>query len=74
MKTKNYAIEVENIGIGLRNLTGLSNAVYDSLYHGTFTPDAYEGAVFILVQETQRLSNLTEDIVKKMYEDVRHEK
>lgn len=74
MKTKNYASTVEDISIGLRNLTGLGLAVYDALYRGTFTPEAYEGAVFILTQEIQRISDATDKIVNEMYEELKHEK
>lgn len=68
MRKKNYAAEVEDISIGLKNLTGQCYAVYDALFRGTFTPDTYEGAVFILLRETERLSELAEKIVQKMYE------
>lgn len=68
MNKENFAVEVEDISVGLKNLTGLCYAVYEALYRGAFTPDAYEGAVFILLQETQRLSDLSEVIVTKMFE------
>lgn len=74
MKIRKYAYKVEDIGIGLHNLTGLVNAVYDALYHGTFKTDAYEGAVFILTQEVQRLSDLTEKVIDEMFEEMKHEK
>lgn len=74
MEIRKYAYKVEEIGIGLHNLTGLGNAVYDALYHGTFTADGYEGAVFIFTQEVQRLSDLTEKVINEMYEELKHEK
>lgn len=74
MKQKNYAAEVEDISIGLKNITGLCYAVYEALYRGAFTPDTYEGAVFILLQETQRLSDLAEEVAKNLFEEIRNEK
>ena len=74
MKTTNYACKVEDIGIGLKNLTGLGYAVYDALYRGTFTPDTYEGAVFILIQEAQRLSDITDKVVNEMYGEMKNDK
>lgn len=74
MKIKNYAGTVEDISIGLRNLTGLGFAVYDALFHGTFTAEAYEGAVFILTQEIQRMSDAAEKVVNEMFEDMKNEK
>ena len=67
MKTKNWAIEVEEIQMGLHNITGLCQAVYEVLFRGAFTPESYEGAVFIMLQETQRLSETAEKIVNEMY-------
>lgn len=67
MKKKNWEFEVEEIELGLHNLTGLSNAVYEVIYRGVFTPEAYEGAVFILSQEIQRLYEKAQQIVAGMY-------
>lgn len=74
MKTKNWASEVEDIQVGLKNLTGLSYAVYEVLFRGAFTPETYEGAVFILLKEAERLTEETEKIVKGMYEERKNEK
>lgn len=74
MKTKNYAFQVEDIGNGLKNITGLSYAVYEVLFRGTFTKETYEGAVWILVHELERISELTEKIIEEMYEDMRKDK
>lgn len=74
MKTKNWAFEVEDIHVGLKNLAGLSYAVYEVLFRGAFTPETYEGAVFILLKEAERLAEETEKIVKGMYEEQKNEK
>lgn len=71
---KNYAMKVEDIGHGLKNLLGLSYAVYEVLFRGSFTPETYEGAVWILLGEVERLSKMTESIYEAMYEEMKNEK
>lgn len=74
MNDFNYAREVEDIAIGLKNLTGLSYAVYEALYRGAFSPDTYEGAVYILLQEAQRLSDASERLILKMFDSQKRAK
>lgn len=74
MGIRKHTYKVEEIGNGLNNLTGLGYAVYEAIYHGTYTPAAYEGALSILVNEIRRLSELTDEVIEEMYEELKHEK
>ncbi|MBQ5608108.1 MAG: hypothetical protein IIU86_03700 [Oscillospiraceae bacterium] len=70
MENKDYKEEMDNLSGSLKNLLGLGYAVYESIFRGAFTPATYEGAVFILIQEIQRLSEQAEMIVKDVYTSV----
>lgn len=69
MKFNKFVDEVESIDLGLKNLEGLSFAIYEALFRGTFKPETYEGAVIILQEEVQRLSARAEKIVASLYEE-----
>lgn len=68
MKFNKFVDEVESIDLGLKNLEGLSLAIYEALFRGTYKPETYEGAVIILQEEVQRLSARVEKMLTALYE------
>lgn len=66
-----FASKMEDVSVSIENLLGLGYAVYDALYSGVFTAATYEGAVFILNQEIERILDKSKALTEEMYAEAR---
>lgn len=66
-----FASKMEDVSMSIENLLGLGYAVYDALYSWVFTAATYEGAVFILNQEIERILEKSKALTEEMYAEAR---
>ena len=58
---------MENIAIRLWGISSMAVALQDAMFHGTFAPQTYEGAMFALQQSIEDVEADTRDIADQLY-------
>ena len=73
MTIRKIASRVEDLQTGIWALSGLILAAQDAMFHGTFAPSEYEGAMYGLLTISQNLEKETGDVVDAIYEVIQKE-
>lgn len=73
MTTKEIAFRSEDLGLKTWALASVTLALNEALYHGTFGASEYEGAMYLLIQMTQEVSEEANAITESLFATLKTE-
>lgn len=73
MSTFDVASKIEDIAIRLWGIGSLATALQDAMFHGTFAPGTYEGAMFALQQNIENVECEARCFADQLYQKAREE-
>ena len=67
MSTWDTASKIEDIAISLWGVSCLVVALQDAMFHGTFAPQTYEGAMFALQEGIEKVESDARSMADQLY-------